>query len=178
MSQASIRQYKEDEHLLEAEVDQQAVSNTEIEKVASKNENPAEDKQDEPYYHYTVDTNEPDPWLIKHKTKIIVLVILAGIGLTGDFFYKEMKLKEQSIAIVAAPEVNDLYYVDFRVIKDNLRPSEKFRMAKVKDITGDVVTINFSSYFYLQEHFKLALDDPGIAIPYPQINVYLNKVND
>ncbi len=152
MSQASIRQYKEDEHLLEAEVDQQAVSNTEIEKVASKNENPAEDKQDEPYYHYTVDTNEPDPWLIKHKTKIIVLVILAGIGLTGDFFYKEMKLKEQSIAIVAAPEVNDLYYVDFRVIKDNLRPSEKFRMAKVKDITGDVVTINFSSYFYLQEH--------------------------
>ncbi len=152
MPQAAIRQYDEDEHLPHAEVDQQAVSNANQEEVASEDTTAAENKTEETYYRYTVDTEDPDPWLIKHKTKLIALVVLAAIAVAASLFHKELKLNEQTKAIVAAPEVNDLYYVDFRVIKDNLRPAEKYRMAKVKDITGDVVTINFSSYFYLQEH--------------------------
>jgi hypothetical protein len=156
MPQAAIRQYDEDEHLLEAEVNQQAVSNAELEKVASDDmtaaEKQAEDKPEEPYYHYTVDTKDPDPWLIKHRNKLIALVVIAGISVAGYLFNKQLKLDEQTRAIVASPQLNDFYYVDFRVIKDNLRPAEKFRMARVNDITGDVVTINFSSYFYLKEH--------------------------
>ncbi|KGJ87725.1 tetratricopeptide repeat protein [Colwellia psychrerythraea] len=156
MPQSAIRQYEEDEHLPSAEVDQQAVSEAETEEAEEAVaivESPTTDNvQDEPYYHYTVDTKDPDPWLIVHKTKIIVLVIFAAAAVAGGMFYKDMKLSEQTKAIIAAPQLNDFYYVDFRVIKDNLRPAEKFRMAKVKDITGDVVTINFSSYFYFQEH--------------------------
>jgi hypothetical protein len=156
MPQAAIRQYDEDEHLLEAEVNQQAVSNAELEKVASDNmttaEKQAEDKPEEPYYHYTVDTKDPDPWLVKHRNKLIALVVIASISIFGYLFNKQLKLDKQTRAIVASPQLNDFYYVDFRVIKDNLRPAEKFRMAKVNDITGDVVTINFSSYFYLKEH--------------------------
>lgn len=153
MPQAAVRQYEEDEHLPEAEVDQKNISEVEESpSVASVDSTIPEDKHDETYYRYTVDTKDPDPWLIMHKNKIIALVIIAVTAVAGSFFYKDFQLSEQTKAIVAAPEVNDLYYVDFRVIKDNLRPAEKFRMAKVKDITGDVVTINFSSYFYLQEH--------------------------
>jgi len=153
MPQAAVRQYEEDEHLPEAEVDQKTISEVEesVTDVSVDSSIP-EDKHEETYYRYTVDTKDPDPWLILHKTKIIILVVLAAGAIAGSLFYKELQLSEQTKAIVAAPEVNDLYYVDFRVIKDNLRPAEKFRMAKVKDITGDVVTINFSSYFYLQEH--------------------------
>ena len=153
MPQAAVRQYEEDEHLPTAEVDQQAALPTESEEALTSVDSPiADDKQEEPYYHYTVDTKDPDPWLIKHKSKIITLVILAAVAVAGSIFYKDNLLNQQTQAIVAAPQLNDFYYIDFRVIKDNLRPAEKFRMAKVKDITGDVVTLNFSSYFYLQEH--------------------------
>lgn len=153
MPQAAIRQYEEDEHLPEAEVDQQAVSQAEAEEApASVDSSIAQETKEETYYRYTVDTKDPDPWLVKHKSKLIVLVVIAVAAIAGKIIYKEQQLSEQTRAIVAEPQVNDFYYVDFRVIKDNLRPAEKYRMAKVNDITGDVVTINFSSYFYLQEH--------------------------
>ncbi|PKI17541.1 tetratricopeptide repeat protein [Colwellia sp. 12G3] len=154
MPQAAIREYdEEDEHLPTAEVDQEALSQTQSEEAVACVDAPtAENEQNEPYYHYTVDTKDPDPWLVLHRTKIIVLVLLVVAGVAGSVFYKDLKLSEQTNAIIAEPQLNDFYYVDFRVIKDNLRPAEKFRMAKVQDITGDVVTINFSSYFYLQEH--------------------------
>jgi len=154
MSQAAIRQYdEEDEHLLNAEVDQEVeLKAGSEEEAAIADPSIADNAQKEPYYHYTVDTKDPDPWLIMHKNKIITLVILAMTAVAGSLFYKDIKSNELTNAIVAAPQLNDLYYVDFRLIKDNLRPAEKFRMAKVTDITGDVITINFSSYFYLQEH--------------------------
>lgn len=153
MPQAAIRQYEDDELLPNAEVDQQADPQAETEEAETIVESPtADNEQKEPYYHYTVDTKDPDPWLIVHKTKLIALVLCAAAAVAGSLFYKDIKLNEQTQAIIAEPQLNDLYYIDFRVIKDNLRPAEKFRMAKVNDITGDVVTINFSSYFYFQEH--------------------------
>ncbi|ALO34996.1 hypothetical protein CMT41_09905 [Colwellia sp. MT41] len=153
MPQAAVRQYEEDGALPEAEVEQQAVSEAESEETLASADTPsAEDKQDESYYHYTLDTKDPDPWLTKHRSKIIAVVVFAAVALAVSIFYKNYLLSEQTKAIVAAPQLNDIYYIDFRVIEDNLRPAEKFRMAKVKDITGDVVTLNFSSFFYPQEH--------------------------
>lgn len=155
MPQAAVRQYEEDEHLseVEAEVEPQAESQTVTdEAVATADSIPSVDSQKEPYYHYSVDTKDPDPWLIMHKNKIIGFVLIVALAVAGTFYKKDMQQAKLTKEIIAAPQVNDLFYVDFRLIKDNLRPSEKFRMAKVQDITGDVVTINFSSYFYLQEH--------------------------
>ncbi|MFQ3265133.1 MAG: hypothetical protein ACI9U5_001002, partial [Colwellia sp.] len=152
MPQSAIREYdEEDDNLPTVKVEQQALSQAQSEDEGA-NSLTAENVQEEPYYHYTVDTKDPDPWLILHKTKIIILVFLVVAGLVANIFYRDIKLSEQTDAIIASPQLNDFYYVDFRIIKENLRPAEKFRMAKVQDITGDVVTINFSSYFYLQEH--------------------------
>ncbi|MFQ3277274.1 MAG: hypothetical protein ACI8SC_002269 [Colwellia sp.] len=152
MPQSAIREYdEEDDNLPTVKVEQQALSQAQSEDEGA-NSLTAENVQEEPYYHYTVDTKDPDPWLILHKTKIIILVFLVVAGLVANIFYRDIKLSEQTDAIIANPQLNDFYYVDFRIIKENLRPAEKFRMAKVQDITGDVVTINFSSYFYLQEH--------------------------
>ncbi len=153
MPQAAVHQYEEGEHLLEADVNQKPISG-EGESVVddSVDSHAFEEKPEKNYYRYTIDTKDPDPWLVKHKTMLIFLVALVATAITIALFYKNYQLGEETKAIVATPQLNDLYYVDFRVIKENLRPSEKFRMAKVEDITGDVVTINFSSYFYLKEH--------------------------
>ena len=153
MPQAAMRQDDDEEYLSEATIQPKALPPQGAEEALANVNSPSQEKtQKEPYYHYTVDTKDPDPWLIMHKTKIIIFVILAAVAVAASLFYKDQQLSEQTKAIVAEPQLNDLYYVDFRVIKDNLRPTEKFRMAKVSDITGNVITVNFSSYFYLQEH--------------------------
>lgn len=150
MPQAAIRQYEEDEHLQNAEVHQEDVSEVQVEEPIAEVD--SSDAKDEPYYQYTVDTADPDPFLVKHRIKLIAAVALVVASIAGAIIYNNIQQTKLTKALIAHPEVNDLYYVDFRLIKDNLRPNEKFRMAKVTDITGDVVTLNFSSYFYLQEH--------------------------
>lgn len=165
MPQAAIRHYEDDEHMSGSDVDQHAVSQVQAEEpvVSDKavdapsqesisHESPSDNKPEEPFYHYTVDTKDPDPWLVVHRTKLVIIALIATAAIAGNMFYSKMKQDELTKQIVTAPQLNDLYYVDFRKIKDNLRPTEKFRMAKVNDITGDVITINFSSYFYFQEH--------------------------
>jgi len=49
---------------------------------------------------------------------------------------------------IEKPAVNDFYHVDFRYLSSELRPNEKYRIGKVTDITGDVVTVVYSRLFY------------------------------
>jgi len=152
MPQSAVRKY-EDEQMHSAEVDQQAVSEAESqEESVTDNSQGAEKVTDENYYRYTIDTKDPDPWLVKHRGKLISSLLFVSTLVVGLVLYKDLESSNVTKAFIAEPQINDLYYVDFRKIKDNLRPNEKYRMAKVSDITGDVVTINFSSYFYMQEH--------------------------
>jgi len=168
MAQA-LRQYEEDELLQKAEVNQKTLEEQEAEKNAEQvQQEKSEDlsgknDQKEPYYHYTVDTKDPDPWLKVHKFKVLGLVLVAIISVGANWLYGNHKLSLQTQQYISEPKVNDLYYIDFRLIKTNLRPTEKYRMAKVSDITGDVVTLNYSSYFYPQKH------ELGETIRYAQL---------
>jgi|GEM_PF-669592 len=171
MAQA-VRKYEEDEVLQEAESNRESLEQESLEKKAEQVEQEKskdlsteqnQDEQNEPYYHYTVDTKDPDPWLQLHKFKILGVVLVAVIGVAANWLYGNHKLSVQTQNYISEPKINDLYYVDFRVIESNLRPTEKFRMAKVSDITGDVVTLNYSSYFYPQKH------ELGETIRYAQL---------
>ena len=83
MSQAAIRQDEEDaddEYLSESKEHQQATAIRGAEEtLASVNSPSPVNTEKEPYYHYTVDTKDPDPWLIMHKTKIILFVIFIEV---------------------------------------------------------------------------------------------------
>lgn len=63
------------------------------------------------------------------------------------------KYQEQSLAdrYIAAPQVNDFYFVDFRDISKALRPKQKYRLAKVADITGNTASLVFGNLFYLTQ---------------------------
>ncbi len=81
--------------------------------------------------------------------KIIVLLALCV------FIYKKSTQSQQenddSLTYLASPKVDDIYFLDFRVLSDNLRPNEKYRIAKVVDITGDMVTLLYGNIFYLRQ---------------------------
>lgn len=169
MAQAAVRQYEEDELLENTKGNQKATKNQQSKEkeIDNKQENSqpnAEDNnKEEDFYHYTVDTKDPDPWLKVHKFKLIALVLLVISAVAGNWFYGNHKLNVQTKAYISDPKLNDLYYIDFRAIQTNLRPTEKYRMAKVADITGDIITLNFSSYFYPQKH------ELGETIRYAQL---------
>ncbi len=79
-------------------------------------------------------------------TKFFGVFLLCVLIVYGLFFsYQQQQLSDD---IIAHPQINDFYYLDFRQISDDLRPHENYRIAKVIDITGDIVTLQYGSFFY------------------------------
>jgi len=70
-------------------------------------------------------------------------------------FVNKIKQAEQtdiaSASYINAPKINDIYFLDFRLLSKSLRPKEKYRLAKVVDITGDVVTLLYGNMFYFRQ---------------------------
>ncbi len=84
---------------------------------------------------------------------LFLLPLLCAVTYYVYYVIYQNHLKhQQTFDIVSAPQVNDIYFFDFRVFKDDLRPTEKYRLAKVVDITGDIVTLVYGSFYYQRQH--------------------------
>ncbi|XPF93625.1 tetratricopeptide repeat protein [Colwellia sp. RE-S-Sl-9] len=91
------------------------------------------------------------PIKIPLKTFAVVLALIAlYFSFTEYMDYKHQK--DNSLAIILEPKINDIYFIDFRLIKKDLRPHEKYRIAKVVDITGDIVTLMYGGFYYQSKH--------------------------
>ena len=92
--------------------------------------------------------------LISYVTdaNVLKLIVLLCLCL---FIYKKSNQSQQednnSLAYLANPKVNDIYFLDFRLLSENLRPNQKYRIAKVVDITGDIVTLLYGNVLYLRQ---------------------------
>lgn len=86
---------------------------------------------------------------VANVLKIIVFLTLCFFIYTKST--QSQQENDDSLLYLASPKVDDIYFLDFRILSDNLRPNEKYRIAKVVDITGDVVTLLYSSIFYLRQ---------------------------
>lgn len=80
-----------------------------------------------------------------------------------------------TLTYLERPQIGDIYFLDFRALSDDLRPKEKYRIAKVVDITGEVATLLYGNMFYL--HHKAAT----ASIHYGQLRMkqyFESKRND
>ena len=85
--------------------------------------------------------------------KLLLIPLLLGIAYFSYYgVYQKYIDKQQTLAIISAPKINDIYFFDFRLLRDDLRPTEKYRLAKVVDITGDIVTLVYGSFYYQHQH--------------------------
>jgi len=74
-----------------------------------------------------------------------LFLLLAMLG----YWYADVRQGNlQTDQYVVAPKVDDFYFLDYRLMADNLAPSAKYRLAKVVDVTGDVVSLVYSSSIY------------------------------
>ncbi len=64
------------------------------------------------------------------------------------YFSEEQKQHRQSQVHLNAPKVNDFYYLDYQKTVGDFRPQQKYRVAKIVDITGGTVSLVYGNYFY------------------------------
>ncbi len=92
------------------------------------------------------------PQLTK-SLSVTIFIILLLVLFVGFIKHNSLKVEEgQTLAIISNPLVNDIYFLDFRRLSDKLRPKEKYRIAKVVDVTGDIVTLVYSGFLYQWQH--------------------------
>lgn len=96
-------------------------------------------------------------WLNKAKKllfafNIIHIMVLAAIAFT---VYKQWQHATQesseTLAFIEQPKIGDIYFLDRRKLTQDYRSKEKYRLAQVVDITGDIVTLRYGNMFYFTE---------------------------
>ena len=73
-----------------------------------------------------------------------ILIIL----LLSYYFSEEQQKNRLSQAYIDAPKINDFYYLDYRKVAGDQRPQNKYRLAKIVDITGGTISLTYGNYFY------------------------------
>lgn len=81
---------------------------------------------------------------------ILVAIIALYLGFIEYLDYKHEK--DYTFAVISEPKINDIYFIDFRLITEDLRPHEKYRIAKVADVTGDIITLMYGGFYYQRKH--------------------------
>lgn len=81
--------------------------------------------------------------LLSTFTGSILIVLLLSF-----YFSQEQKEHRQSLVNIGTPKVNDFYYLDYRKVAGDFRPYQKYRIAKIVDITGGTVSLTYGNYFY------------------------------
>ncbi|MGB1262548.1 MAG: tetratricopeptide repeat protein [Cognaticolwellia sp.] len=86
------------------------------------------------------------------KKALLLPIVLCFIYYCYEVYHQKPQAQQQTVDIVSSPKINDIYFLDFRVLSHDLRPNEKYRLAKVVDITGDIVTLVYGSFYYARQH--------------------------
>jgi len=72
--------------------------------------------------------------------------VIAYFGYENYAFHKAEQ-KEAEILILS-PQVNDIYFLDMRLLSGKLESRQEYRLAKVVSVSGDHVAIVYGSVFY------------------------------
>jgi len=89
------------------------------------------------------------PKLSISLNKLVLLICLLVMTYFGYERY-EHHIAEQAEAsvLILNPQVNDIYFLDMRLIKDTLEPKNKYKLAKVVRVSDDNVAIVYGRFFY------------------------------
>jgi hypothetical protein len=88
----------------------------------------------------------------KAKLSLNKLVILCCLLFGAYFGYEKYAFhsdeQEEASTLILTPQVNDIYFLDLRLLGDILELKHKYRLAKVVSVTGDNVALVYGRVFY------------------------------
>lgn len=81
--------------------------------------------------------------------RLVLLICLLVIVYFGYERYASHKTEQtEASALILTPQVNDIYFLDLRLLSDKLERKNKYKLAKVVRVTGDNVAIVYGKFFY------------------------------
>ena len=91
----------------------------------------------------------PIPKLSVSLNKLVLLLCFLVILYFGYGKYEEHKTEQlEASVLIANPKINDIYFLDMRLLNSNLERKNKYKLAKVVRVTDDNVVIVYGSFFY------------------------------
>lgn len=70
---------------------------------------------------------------------------------------------------IASPKIGDIYFINYPLLEKNARPSENFRIAKLVDITANILTFQYGNLFYVSQNAA----EKGIEFGHMRYSKYL-----
>jgi len=98
---------------------------------------------------HTLGSTHLKPKLSITLNKLVSLacfLLLAYFGFEKYTFH-QTEQAETSV-LISTPKVNDIYFLDMRVLNNKLAPKHKYRLAKVVSVTDGTVAIVYGRVFY------------------------------
>lgn len=81
--------------------------------------------------------------------KLVSLTFLFVIMYLGYERYDEHSTEQAKASIfILNPQVDDIYFLDMRLVQNNLERKNKYQLAKVSRVSDDGVSIVYGSFFY------------------------------
>lgn len=97
----------------------------------------------------TLESRQLKPELSSPLNKLVLLTCLLVALYFGYDKYKEHKAEQAATEVyILTPQVNDIYFLDMRLLNKKLETQDKFKLAKVVRVTDDKVAIVYGSVFY------------------------------
>ncbi len=98
-----------------------------------------------------------------HKTKALMLsgafitlvkfIFVITLMLVVLYSLKTVKKEQENTSrYLSSPKIGDIYFIDHQKMVTASRPYERFRLAKLVDITGEVLTFKYGSLFYTSQN--------------------------
>ena len=82
--------------------------------------------------------------------KLLVVIMIGYLAFTKYQQYQNEQIITNQL--ITYPKINDIYFLDFRLFNESLRPKEKYRIAKVFDITGKIITLRYGDLLFPSKH--------------------------
>lgn len=102
---------------------------------------------------YAFDSQHQTPKLSISLNKIARLTFLLVIVYFGYEKYSSHKAEQaEASVLILTPQVNDIYFLDLRLLHDKLERKSKYKLAKVVRVTGENVVIVYGRFFYQWQH--------------------------
>ncbi len=98
---------------------------------------------------HTLETKQLKPELSTPLNKLVLLICLLVLIFFGYERYEQHKTEQaETSVLILTPKVNDIYFLDMRLITDKLERKNKYKLAKVVRVSDDNVAIVYGSFFY------------------------------
>jgi len=98
---------------------------------------------------HTLETKQLKPELSTPLNKLVLLICLLVLIFFGYERYEQHKTEQaETSVLILTPKVNDIYFLDMRLITDKLERKNKYKLAKVVRVSDDNLAIVYGSFFY------------------------------